>query len=813
MEMNITLNGSGAGEYQITKTNDFLEACYLTNTSSGIWQSGSALTTTLPFLLTQLFVVLFLDRILLSVLKPLHQPRIVAHITCGVLLGPTFLGETDLARSYVIPYKTTMVLETFANLALVYYMFLVGLEMDFSLILGCGTKPLTFAIAGILLPLGVGFGLFFLALSNSHDFDAEGSMFWAIVLTSTNFPDLARVLANLKLLHSDIGRTAMCSAIISDLCSWLLLVVAISILNTSKYYALLSTTIFVLVSVFLIRPALSWLIGCTSKGEQGNIYITDNHVWFILAGIVLFGFITDACGSHSIFGAFMFGVIMPQEYEHEHGNMIRSTVIEKLDDFVTGILMPLFFLVSGLRTDVAFMLSKTPWIIVMLVVVVSCAAKIASAFLVSLLYRMPPREGLALGLLMNTKGVLALVILNTGRNIKALNNQSFPLMVLSLLVMSSLVEPIIAYTYQPKHLVNYRNRTIQRATTKLRILVCVHSIRNVSGILSLLNLSNATNQSPLCIFCVHLVELTGRASTAVLIVHDEFKPTNNRTKTETGQINIAFDNFEKRNTAVTVRTITAVSPYATMHVDVCNLAEDKRVALIILPFHKQMNADCRMGNINSTFADVNHNVLMNAPCSVGILVDRGLGSKRVDSQHGQQQVAEQIAMLFIGGPDDREALAYAWRMAGHPNVRLTVVRFILRKDAALMVEEREKKMDDEYIYEFKFKTMQDSSINYMEKVVKNSQETIAAIRTMGDVYDLYVVGRGKGVKSPSTLELSNWSICPELGIIGDLLGSSNFALHASVLVVQQYSYGSPMTPNLSNRSNDDDNDQDEGYQS
>ncbi|XWS61049.1 hypothetical protein CRYUN_Cryun07bG0092400 [Craigia yunnanensis] len=782
--------------YEIRKTNDVLEACYYTkNTSSNpLWRNESALNTSLPFLLTQLFVVLFVDRLLMLILKPLHQPRIVAHIICGVLFGPTVFGETQFSKKYIIPHKTTMVVETFANLAQVYYMFLVGLEMDFSLILHSGTQALSVAIAGILFPLLLGFGLYFIVLNNSEEFDSRGSMFWAIALTSTNFPDLARILADLKLLRSNIGRIAMSSAIISDLCSWLLLVVAISIFNENKYGTVISTGVFILICIYALRPTLSWLNNQTSRGEN----VTETHVWFILAGIVICGFITDGCGSHSIVGAFMFGVIMPQE------DIIRSKILEKLDDFVTGILLPLFFLTNGLRSDMGFMLAETSWTMVLLVIVLSCAAKVVSVFFVSLRYNMPTQEGLALGLLMNTKGVLALIIVNTGRNIKALNNQSFPLMILTLLIMSCLIEPIIAFAYKPtRNIIEHKNRTIQRTEpdSEFRILACVHSMRNVMGTLSLLDLSHGTKKTPFSIFAIHLLELSERASTAMLIVHDEYKVGGNgysREKTETSQVIRAFENFEKINNAVTVQTMTVVSPYTTMHMDICSLADDKCVNLIIIPFHKQLKADGSMGNSNSNFVDVNHNVLMNASCSVGILVDRGIGSKHFDSQIISGKPTRQIAMLYIGGPDDREALAYAWRMAGNLNVSLTVARFLPGKDAVKLNLEnnndivkdvdREKQVDDEYIEEFKLKSMNNNSITtYIEKVVNSGEETIAAIRAMGDVYDLYVTGRRQGVlKSPVTSGLSDWGRCPELGPIGDTLGSSNFALHASVLVVQQY---------------------------
>ncbi|KAF9679013.1 hypothetical protein SADUNF_Sadunf07G0095900 [Salix dunnii] len=160
---------------------------------------------------------------------------------------------------------------------------------------------------------------------------------------------------------------------------------------------------------------------------------------------------------------------------------------------------------------------------------------------------------------------------------------------------------------------------------------------------------------------------------------------------------------------------------------------------------------------------MNQNVLESAPCSVGLLVDRGLGSimQTGPARNSSSSKGHRIAMIFIGGPDDREALAYAWRMAGHPDhVSLMVLRFLPGRVAAqsgpehvssshdgsvssMTIQEREKRLDDEYTYEFMFKTLDDESITYTEKVVNNGDETLAEIRRNEADFDLYIVGRGE----------------------------------------------------------------------
>ncbi|KAI4326138.1 hypothetical protein MLD38_031480 [Melastoma candidum] len=232
-----------------------------------------------------------------------------------------------------------------------------------------------------------------------------------------------------------------------------------------------------------------------------------------------------------------------------------------------------------------------------------------------------------------------------------------------------------------------------------------------------------------------------------------------------------------------------------MHEDICNLAEDKRAALIIIPFHRQQTVDGGMEDTNPAYRMVNQNVLANSPCSVGILVDRGLNG--LTKLSASQVSHHHVGVFFFGGPDDREALAYGWRMSDHPGIKLTVVRFVARGDTLEGADgtidlrmtidtDRNKQLDEEYLNEFRMRNANNESVSYMEVVANNGEETVAAIRSIDSSHDLFIVGRGHGMISPLTAGLTDWSECPELGAIGDLLASSDFTASVSVLVIQQY---------------------------
>ncbi|KAJ3669111.1 hypothetical protein LUZ60_011061 [Juncus effusus] len=632
-----------------------------------------------------------------------------------------------------------------------------------------------------------------------------------VALSVTAFPVLARILAEIKLLNCDLGRIAMSAAIVNDMCSWILLALSIAITDTkasplSSLYVLLSGVVFVLICFFVVRPIMWWVSRQIREGETAK----DSHVCLILAGVLLASIITDAIGIHSFFGSFVYGLIIPN-------GPLSIALIEKLEDFITGLLLPLFFAISGLRTNIAKLNDFITVGLLVLVFALASVGKIAGTLLVAAFCNMPFREGLALGFLMNTRGLIEMIILNIGRDKEVLDDESFATMVLVSVTLTALVTPIVTNVYRSSRLrVGYKRRNLQLAKpdSELRLLVCVHTPRNIPSIISLLDISNPTKRAPIFTYALHLVELTSRASN-MLIVHNYAGINKTLSSASTSATALSphiftpFETYEQQVGGVSVQQMTTVSPYSTMHEDVCNLAEDRHVSLIVLPFHKQQTVDGSMEPINPSIKSLNENILASAPCSVAIFVDRGLSASTA-----RLTTARYVAVLFFGGPDDREALSFASRLVGNVNVSLTVVRFILAEgqdsvcawssssapdQIAISIDEivYQRALDDECLHEFLIRTRGNNSISYTEKVVQNSEEAVGAIQNMESMHEFYIVGRGYKENSGSTLTetLKQWTECPELGPIGDMLVSSDFSRVVSVLVVQQYvPDGPPVIP-------------------
>ncbi|KAL6013181.1 Cation/H(+) antiporter 15 [Asimina triloba] len=407
-------NGSEPGVHyaqNVTEMNEVV--CYTPSMmlSNGVWSGESPMAFTIPVFVVQLTIIIVTSRILVFVLRPLRQPRVVSEILTGLILGPSVIGRYTNFGELFFPLRSVSVLETMANLGLLYFLFLVGVEMDLSMIKRTGKKALAVALGGMFLPFLVGtFAAFYYFNNQVHP--GTFLLFVGVCLSVTAFPVLARILAELKLLNTDLGRVAISAAVINDLLSWILLALAIA-LSESRGSALialwvvLSGTTFIFFCLYAVRPTVTWMIKRTPEGEP----MSDINLSFILAGVMLSGVLTDAIGIHAIFGAFVYGLVIPN-------GQLGATLIDKLEDFVSGLLLPIFFAISGLRANIASIQDVGACVVLITIILLACAGKVAGTLFICRIYGMPYREGLSLGMLMNTKGLVEMIVLNVGREQK-----------------------------------------------------------------------------------------------------------------------------------------------------------------------------------------------------------------------------------------------------------------------------------------------------------------------------------------------------------------------------------------------------------
>lgn len=278
-----------------------------------------------------------------------------------------------------------------------------------------GTKALGIALAGITFPFLLGIGTSFVLRSTiSKDVNPTSFLvFMGVSLSITAFPVLARILAELKLLTTDVGRVAMSAAAVNDVAAWILLALAIALSgsNTSplvSLWVLLCGAAFILFAIFAIKPLLAKMAMRSPQGEP----VKEIYICITLTLVLACSFVTDTIGIHALFGAFVAGIVVPKD------GPFAGVLTEKIEDLVMSLFLPLYFVSSGLKTNVATISGALSWGLLVLVIFTACFGKIVGTFVVALLCKVPFREALTLGFLMNTKGLVELIVLNIGKDRK-----------------------------------------------------------------------------------------------------------------------------------------------------------------------------------------------------------------------------------------------------------------------------------------------------------------------------------------------------------------------------------------------------------
>ena len=316
------------------------------------------------------------------------------------------MGKIPKFQDLIFPKRSVAALETLGNLGVVFFFFLVGLQVDVAVVKRTGRKAWAIAAPGVLVPFAVAVVSFFVfkpAVSDGYSTVAV-VLFLGVTSSVTAFSVLSRILAEIKLLTFEVGKLASAVSLICGGAAWILLAVAIAAAR-GKFFlqplaVVLSGFAFTFVLYLAVRPAVAWVLRRTPEGET----VDDAYICFFVVAVMVCGFAGDAVGVHAVFATFVLGVMIP-------GGPVRAALVEKMEDFVTGLLMPIFFAVIGLRVDISFVRHGGTVAFLVGVVLLAAAAKVGTTIFVSSFFGMPTREGLSLGILLNTKGLFDLLAL------------------------------------------------------------------------------------------------------------------------------------------------------------------------------------------------------------------------------------------------------------------------------------------------------------------------------------------------------------------------------------------------------------------
>ncbi|CAL9111787.1 unnamed protein product [Musa textilis] len=748
-------------------------------TSAGIWVGDNPLHFTLPTLIYQILVVFVTYRLTHAVLRLLGQPLHVSQIVAGIILGPNLLSRNKAFGNSVVAPEHYQEVVTISITSYMLFFFVIGVKADLGVIPKVGKKAVAVGFLSTLLPIAsVSLATLFLKPKLPLRYEQSHLL---ILLTNTwcvtSYPVLSCLLSELNLLTSKLGRLAMSATLITAILHAFANVTLVTYLqgvnigSPLQGLTMLASCLAVLVLIlFVMRPIVLWLIRRTPEGA-----LLDQPSFVAVISMALAsGMLCQMIGFDPTAGPFFFGLVLPG------GPPLGATLAERMDCLVLGLLLPLSMAFAGMRTDLTVLADASNWWLFETFVLVIILAKFVGVILPCLYCRMSPRETISLGLMLAAKGIYEVYTVIEWAEHYLVGPDELSIIVVTIIILGGSSAPLIRYLYRPEdRYVAYKRRTLEHAKPgdELRILACIHLQDNVKPIISLLEAAGPSRDSPICAYLIHLIQLVGRTDT-VLLPHKWQKNSSSAATalSETDHIVNAFRLFERQYpSGVSVLPYVCISPYNTMHDDICSLALDKKATLIVLPFHKNVLADGSISFVSPPVQAVNVNVLRYAPCSVGILVDNGLSDRWT--------MLHRVAVYFLGGADDREALACGVRMTKHAAIELTVVRFLPPKE--LREVGPEERMDDRMVEKFQQEKMDGKRVVYREEVVKNGEGTVAVIRETSPEFSLLIVGRREGSDSRLTAGMLMWREYPELGVIGDLLASTNFSGRVSTLVIQK----------------------------
>ncbi|KAM7278627.1 hypothetical protein ACFE04_005761 [Oxalis oulophora] len=736
----------------------------------------------LPRLELEIVLIFVLSQVCHLLLKRAKTPIFVSHMIAGLIVGFVMHeiipdGDKNKMSS---SESNAIVMGSMASFGYSLYMFINGVKMNVSMIKKAGTTAISIGIFPVLIPMMI------LPIFKYNDSLTSSTMFAATTYSLTSFPVVADLLRHLKIINSELGRLALSGALVGDLLS-LFLFTASALLKIWKDMAnasqtlinlIINISLFIVVVVLVLRPIMYWIVRNTPEGRP----VKEIYVYFVMLSFMGTAMLTLAFGQFLLFGPFVLGLIVPS------GPPLGSALEKKLDAMVSGLFLPLFVASATMRVVIFSKLPSSKTNIdklpnTELIFLAMLVSKFVVTIGISRYSNMPKHDALALSFIMSSKGIVELGWYSFLSDQEIIQQKLYNWMVFIIMGIATLVPILVRIFYDPKRkYAGYQKRNIMSSTlnSELSIVACIHVPNNVTAIINLLDVSSPTRESPISLNVLQLVKLSAQSS-PIFITHqlEQHAPSKH---SYSENVIFSFKQFEcKHNGNVTLSPFTAISPDDMMDEDICMLALDKHASFIILPFHRRWYNNGSIESDDHAMMELNWSVFERAPCSVGILVDRGHIRRPTSIIGTTTRSTQNILMIFFGGADDREALTFAKRMAQDHMVKLTVLCIhAMQRDANSASWERI--LDFEVIKDVK----NSLNVKYIEEEVSDGHIVASLLRGMVNDYQLIIVGRRFGVDCPQTYGLKEWSEFSELGTIGDLLASTDFYSNiCSVLVIQQ----------------------------
>jgi Kef-type K+ transport system membrane component KefB len=396
----------------------------------------------LSTLLLQIIVIIIMAGLFGRLFRRLGQPPVMGEMVAGIVMGPSVLGFFfPEVMSFIFPPWSLETLRLLSQIGVVLFMFVVGMELNVQHLREKGSAAVMISHASIIVPflLGAALSLFlYRELAPPETSFSAFALFIGVAMSITAFPVLARILEDRGLSQTYLGSIAITCAAVDDVTAWCILALVIAIVNATGFMVSLATVMFTLLfalaMLFFVR---TWLDRMVKETPSSTLH-SRRLIASMLALVLACALITETIGIHALFGAFIAGVVMPSSIE------FRSFLKDKLETFSSAALLPLFFAFTGLRTQVSLLNDWQSWAFCGVIILVAIAGKLGGSMLMGRWTGMSWSNSFAIGALMNTRGLVELVVLNIGYDLGILSGRIFAMMVLMALVTTFMTGPLLS---------------------------------------------------------------------------------------------------------------------------------------------------------------------------------------------------------------------------------------------------------------------------------------------------------------------------------------------------------------------------------
>jgi Kef-type K+ transport system membrane component KefB len=399
----------------------------------------------LMHVLLALVAIILTGRWLGKLFGLIHQPRVIGEMVAGIMLGPSLLGQiSPTAMHFILPAEIAPSLGLVAQLGVILYMFLIGLELNGTILRSQAHATVAISHASIVAPFLLGTTLALWLYPHLAPGDVpftSFALFIGVAMSITAFPVLARILTDRKIEKTELGIVAISCAATDDVTAWCLLAFVVGIAQAQvgdAVQTILLALVYIAIMLLVVRPAAARYFG-----REARSYPPSRMAVWVLVALLISATVAEWIGIHAIFGAFLLGAIIP------HDSAVAEDFRHKLEDIVKILLLPAFFAYTGMRTQIGLVSGVQAWVFCAVIILVATLGKFGGTLVAARCTGLDWRMSSALGVLMNTRGLMELVVLNIGLELGVISPTLFAMMVIMALATTLATTPILHWLNEP----------------------------------------------------------------------------------------------------------------------------------------------------------------------------------------------------------------------------------------------------------------------------------------------------------------------------------------------------------------------------